>query len=491
MIDSYPKKKINKGLFCGLFLLLSFNTRAQSNCNNLNFASGTTNGWIGRWNNTQQNQYSTPPASLPASGLSTLVHKIVTPAQDPYAPILTVPPGHSYALRLGSDSALKIPTDNHFYPYNHQMMRNTISVTSENASLKIWTAIVFSQDVKSPHSIADEPYVKIRVYDKNAEVIKCIALDLSPTPGVVSGEFKEKEIFNDTLTKVIYRDWNLTRVLLEKYIGQQITIEFESCDCNAGGHFAYAYVAVDCGAPPKIDVSTSCQTDTAYLTGPLGSPFYQWSGPGISPPSNVRSVKVNVSGKYTLTYGNVGNGGVTCTYQVDTLISVHPEYNLIITDPVDSTNISVDLTKPEITTGSTDGATLSYWTDTNATVPLVNPTAVKVSGTYYIKLGTDACAIVKPVVVKVGKIITYVDKFGGPNFFKLYPNPTTGKFNLITMNTESDFYEINNLLGVKIINSIIDKDQTEIDLSPYANGVYFIRVYTKNGQSVTKKIIKE
>lgn len=70
----------------------------------------------------------------------------------------------------------------------------------------------------------------------------------------------------------------------------------------------------------------------------------------------------------------------------------------------------------------------------------------------------------------------------------LYPNPSTGKFKLITNNREQDFFEIHNLLGVKLLHATITSDETEIELLHPA-GVYFIRVYNKKGQSITKKII--
>lgn len=70
----------------------------------------------------------------------------------------------------------------------------------------------------------------------------------------------------------------------------------------------------------------------------------------------------------------------------------------------------------------------------------------------------------------------------------LYPNPSTGKFKLITNNLEQDFFEINNLLGVKLLHSTITSNETEVEL-PYSTGIYFICVYDKKGQSITKKVI--
>jgi len=88
-------------------------------------------------------------------------------------------------------------------------------------------------------------------------------------------------------------------------------------------------------------------------------------------------------------------------------------------------------------------------------------------------------------------IVTGIDKEEKINSVKLYPNPSMGRFSLTTLNSESKSFEIINLLGVKIFNSTIEKDLTEIDLSAYPSGIYFICVYNKYGQSVTKKIMIE
>jgi gliding motility-associated-like protein len=60
------------------------------------------------------------------------------------------------------------------------------------------------------------------------------------------------------------------------------------------------------------------------------------------------------------------------------------------------------LTAPAITAGSSPNLTLSYWQDSLATIPLINPSSVGVSGTYYIKaVGANGCSITKPVAVTV------------------------------------------------------------------------------------------
>ena len=62
---------------------------------------------------------------------------------------------------------------------------------------------------------------------------------------------------------------------------------------------------------------------------------------------------------------------------------------------------TLNLTLPAITSGSSAGLTLTFWTDAAATIPYATP-ATADDNTYYIK-GTSAsgCSVVKPVVASV------------------------------------------------------------------------------------------
>ncbi len=74
------------------------------------------------------------------------------------------------------------------------------------------------------------------------------------------------------------------------------------------------------------------------------------------------------------------------------------------------------------------------------------------------------------------------------DLFSIYPNPSTGKFNIAFSNQQQiTSVEIYNLLG----ESVFQKQNTnEIDLSSAAKGIYFVKVYA--GEKIyTEKIIVE
>ena len=73
----------------------------------------------------------------------------------------------------------------------------------------------------------------------------------------------------------------------------------------------------------------------------------------------------------------------------------------------------------------------------------------------------------------------------------IFPNPTNGKMELNTKRVNISYIEITNVLGEVILKSQIVNQRMEINLSEQKNGIYFIRVYDKEGNSVVQKIIKQ
>jgi hypothetical protein len=82
------------------------------------------------------------------------------------------------------------------------------------------------------------------------------------------------------------------------------------------------------------------------------------------------------------------------------------------------------------------------------------------------------------------------------NAFTLYPNPNTGEFSILFSETlkgdaiVSIISTTGSVLYSKLIN-ISQSQQTEsFNVSELNRGLYFIRVETKNGNSVQKLVIK-
>lgn len=71
--------------------------------------------------------------------------------------------------------------------------------------------------------------------------------------------------------------------------------------------------------------------------------------------------------------------------------------------------------------------------------------------------------------------------------FILFPNPTSGFFQ-IKSDQEINSIEVTDVFGRRIFYS--EKNQSEINMSNFMNGIYFVRLIDSKGNSVVKKIIK-
>ncbi|MCP9766050.1 3-coathanger stack domain-containing protein [Lacihabitans soyangensis] len=154
--------------------------------------------------------------------------------------------------------------------------------------------------------------------------------------------------------------------------------------------------------PPVISSSATavCAGTSVNLTATGCSNTVNWSDGGIGATRN------NVIFNASLTLTATCNNGLTSGNSNSISITVNPKPNLIITNPAAvSPPNTVDITLSTLTAGSTlNGATLSYHSDAAGNVTLTNPppSAINISGTYYIKaLTTTGCADIKPVLVVI------------------------------------------------------------------------------------------
>jgi flagellar hook assembly protein FlgD len=75
---------------------------------------------------------------------------------------------------------------------------------------------------------------------------------------------------------------------------------------------------------------------------------------------------------------------------------------------------------------------------------------------------------------------------------EIYPNPTVnGIFNVNLLSSSSQSYiEITNLVGVTVYHSLLKQNSNIIDISNQPNGIYIVRLTSKE-QNISKKIIKQ
>jgi hypothetical protein len=82
------------------------------------------------------------------------------------------------------------------------------------------------------------------------------------------------------------------------------------------------------------------------------------------------------------------------------------------------------------------------------------------------------------------------EKEGIENILSIFPNPSSGKFQLTLSNSKSGTIEVMDVLGNKILRSEIKNETTEVDLSDHQSGIYFVRITDPKGNFAVKKIVK-
>jgi len=86
---------------------------------------------------------------------------------------------------------------------------------------------------------------------------------------------------------------------------------------------------------------------------------------------------------------------------------------------------------------------------------------------------------------------TYLDrtKLASELGISIFPNPTSGLFNIIKGNNETIDITINNNIGQSLYSTTLRKKNSSIDLSQYSSGVYFI-TFSTTERAITQKLIK-
>ncbi len=244
------KKTILKSFTTVLFLLiLSITNAISQNCNNIDFSLGNFTGWQGRTG-------TCCPINLPTPGIVGGRHTIVGAGVDPFScgGLVLPAPGFANVAQLGN-SGTGAQAEGISYTY----------VVDPTTALLVYTYAVVLED--PGHTPAEQPRFEIQVRDAANNLIPCTIYEISAGGGIPGFQ---------TCGAVVWKDWTQVGVDLSGYIGQSVTIEMRTGDCDLGGHFGYGYITAEC-QPLEIIVEY-CEGDTvASLTAPDGFASYLWS----------------------------------------------------------------------------------------------------------------------------------------------------------------------------------------------------------------------
>lgn len=196
---------------------------------------------------------------------------------DPYTGGLlhTVCPGASGSVRLGNE---------------HTNAESEAIVYHLHVDTTLYSLIMlhYAAVLENPnHGPLAQPRFTMRILDQNDSVIdpQCGAADFISDTSLGWNNFGGR----------LWKDWTTIGINLAPYHGQDVRLQFTTYDCDAGGHFGYAYFYVECQQP--YATSDHCGTvDTTTLTAPDGFNYLWYYSNDIQHPiSTEQSVTVVTS----------------------------------------------------------------------------------------------------------------------------------------------------------------------------------------------------
>lgn len=317
----------------------------SATCDDLELTKGIfTPAWwaeYGRW------YESTKPCAIHYSSYSTgflSSRHQVRKKSDGYVSCLGnnsipyVPPGYNCSIQLGNMDDDK----------EWERLSTTINVSEENSMIEVNLA-VFLEDPN--HNICRQPRFRIRVYDQNQNIIPCGAYEVvagSSLPGWGTS-------YCSPYKPVGYLPWTKMSIDLRKYLGQNITLEFQTMDCSEGAHSGFALFALRC-QKSEITASAFCpNTSEMNLSAPEGFSGYQWSNGMTGKSITVNNPQPGQSYTVTLTPYSVINGN--CQIQMTYTVPPLPEISFS-GNPVSCPNASTALNAQV----SQDGYTFTWST---------------------------------------------------------------------------------------------------------------------------------
>ncbi len=259
-------------------------------CNNMSFEDTNFVGWVGQtgsgpqvptWNGgimnilnadeynplSRQTMLTTPPGNNdPANGAlvgwdSVAINPITLKSDIPYL----CPAGGGVSVRLG----------NAVNGAEVERLSYSLFVSPSNTGFTFLYAVVLENP--SGHPTNAQPYLRISVTDS-----------LNQPAGGPCGIYSvtgDSAAFDTAFVQsqggaIVYKKWTLGGIDLSPYVGQVITLTFQTGDCDYGGHFGYSYIDASCFNLIGDVVKNLCRSDsTALLVGTPGFNNYQWKDP--------------------------------------------------------------------------------------------------------------------------------------------------------------------------------------------------------------------
>ncbi|MFI5131397.1 MAG: PKD domain-containing protein [Chitinophagales bacterium] len=256
-------------LFTGLTLCSGHAAYSQDCPANIDFETGTFNGWTcytGYVTGNGSNVISLTPSGGPVAERHTMYSSFPGGGLDQYGGFpVNCPNGSGHSIRLGNNFGggeaegisyeFTIPANQNYYTliYNY--------------------AVVF-QDPN--HEIYQQPRMEIEIINVNDNaIIDCSSFTFIPYGNILPGFFESPNPGSDS--PVWCKDWTAVSINLDGHAGKTIRLFFKTADCTFRRHFGYAYIDVNSECSGTFVGATYCPDDTVVnVVAPYGYQSYTW-----------------------------------------------------------------------------------------------------------------------------------------------------------------------------------------------------------------------
>jgi hypothetical protein len=241
------------------WLLLLITSISFAQCPNIGFENNNFGGWVGT-------RGSCCPILITNTGIVANRHTITSGIGTDINTCNVVPivaPGSTRSARLGNDD---VNAEAEGLSYN-------FTVTPQSNLITYQYAVVFEDPGHTP---SQQPRFEASIVRANGTIVSCTQFTATAA-GNLPG-FQSCSRF-DALGQQIfvrYKTWSTIAADVTAYMGQTLTLKFQTGDCSQGGHFGYAYIDASCG-PLQLAIDYCVNDMYAVVTAPAGFFTYLWS----------------------------------------------------------------------------------------------------------------------------------------------------------------------------------------------------------------------
>jgi len=265
----------NKRRFYGFVLktaccLFSFTSNAQDCPHNIDFETGTFEGWICYTGNTYEsngeNVIALNPTTGPVFNRHTMYSSFPGDGFDEYGGFpVNCPNGSGHSIRLGNNSGGG-QAEGISYDF-------TIPANQNVYNLIYNYAVVFEDP---SHLEFQQPRMEIEISNATThQIIECSSFTFFPNGSPLPGFNLSPISASDS--PVWYKNWSAVSINLNGHAGESIRLFFKTADCTFRRHFGYAYIDVNSECSGNFAGASFCPDDAnVHLVAPYGYQQYNW-----------------------------------------------------------------------------------------------------------------------------------------------------------------------------------------------------------------------